>query len=39
MQLNLPASNGFLKQYICGCNGVLKYENVHAGQVKRGSIS
>jgi hypothetical protein len=36
MQLNTAASNEFAKQYICGCNGKLKYVNVHAGDLTSG---
>jgi hypothetical protein len=36
MQLNTAASSEFLKQYLCGCNGKLKYVNVHAGDLTSG---
>jgi len=36
MQLNTAASNEFAKQYMCGCNGKLKYVNVHAGDLTSG---
>ena len=35
MQFNNAASNDAVKQYICGCNGRLKFENIHLGQRRR----
>jgi hypothetical protein len=29
MQLNGATSNANVKQWICGCNGIVKYKNEH----------
>lgn len=32
MQLNTAVSTEFLKQYVCGCTGIIFHVNLHAGQ-------